>query len=67
MVADEVEDVSFTVKDDNWIGVPFLTGFLQAILRLLRCLGVTLLRSTYDYSKVFTPAGLQVLRIWALL
>ena len=23
LVADEVEDVSFTVKDDNWIGVAF--------------------------------------------
>lgn len=25
LVADEVDDVSFTVKDDNWIGVSPLT------------------------------------------
>lgn len=30
LVADEVEDISFTVKDDNWIGVSPVTGSLSS-------------------------------------
>ena len=30
LVADEVEDVSFTVKDDNWIGVSIVSGSLRS-------------------------------------
>lgn len=31
LVADEVEDISFTVKDDNWIGVSFVMASLSTV------------------------------------